>query len=69
MIEIELGMPADEVLTLPGYTKRDAIKATKQVGKVLYGYGLVVRWFYADKTLTMKWSDGCYRVAEIEEVR
>ena len=63
---IELGMPADDVLTLPGYAKRDAVRPPEQLGENEYGHGLVVRWFYSGVTLTMKWSDGCYRVSEIE---
>ena len=68
MIEIELGMPADEVLTLPGYTKRDAVRPPEQIGED--EYGLVVKWFYPDKSVTFRRyrheGGSSYRVSMIE---
>jgi hypothetical protein len=65
---IELGMPADDVLTLPGYAKRDAVRPPKQIGED--EYGLIVKWFYPDKSIVFRryHHDGelCYRVSEMD---
>ena len=64
-----VGMPADVVLTLKGYSRKDRLRSP-----IVVGYdrnGLKVKWYFHDVTLLMKvWKqDGvfCYRVAEIEE--
>jgi hypothetical protein len=63
-----VGMPADVVLALPGYSRKDRLRSP-----VLVGWdrnGMKVKWYYHDVTLLLKrWEqDGvmCYRVAEIE---
>jgi len=68
-IKPTLGMPADVVLTLPGYSRKDRLRSP-----ILVGYdrnGMKVKWYFHDATLLMKrWEqDGvfCYRVTEIEE--
>ena len=62
-----VGMPADVVLTLPGFAKRDAIRRPVRQG--WNRFGLIVKWFYADLVLTLKRIEagGLYQVAEIEE--
>lgn len=64
---IELGMPADDVLMLPGYAKKNAVMPPKQIGKD--EHGLIVKWFYPDMDITFRRGhfDGelCYRVSEI----
>ena len=64
-----VGMPADIVLSLLGYSKKDRLRSP-----VLVGYdrnGMKVKWYFHDLTLLLtRWEqDGvsCYRVAEIEE--
>ena len=60
------GMPADVVLTLPGFAKKDRARRPKLVG--LDRNGQIVRWHYADVVLVMKrfGQPFMYRVAEIE---
>jgi len=60
------GMPADVVLTLPGFAKRDRACEPELVG--FDRNGQIVRWHYADVTLVMKrfGQPFMYRVAEIK---
>ena len=62
-----VGMPADVVLTLEGYHKKDAIRRPVRQG--WNRFGLIVKWFYRDVTLLLKRIEagGLYQVAEIEE--
>ena len=55
-------MPADDVLQLPGYAKKDAFKPPEKIGEDENDY--VVKWFYPDVTITFRWSGNplCYRV-------
>ena len=62
-----VGMPADVVLTLPGYRRRDAIRRPERWG---WNYlGLIMKWFYPDLTLTLKRTKlgGRYEVTAVEE--
>ena len=63
-----VGMPADVVLTLEGYKRRDAVKRPQRWG--WNRLGLIVKWFYEDVTLTLKRTKpgGRYEVTEVEEV-
>ena len=63
-----VGMPADVVLTLEGYRRKDAIKRPERWG--WNRLGLIMKWFYADLTLTLKRTErgGPYVVTEVEEV-
>jgi len=62
-----VGMPADVVLTLEGYNKKDAIRRPVRVG--WNRFGLKVKWYYHDVTLLLKRIEagGLYQVAEVEE--
>jgi hypothetical protein len=64
-----IGMPADVVLTPPGYSRHDRLRSPILIGRDRNG--MKVRWYYHDMTLLMKrWEQNgvfCYRVAEIEE--
>ena len=62
-----VGMPADVVLTLPGYSHRDRLRSPIVVG--WDRFGLKVRWYYRDLMLTLKRieASGLYQVAEIEK--
>ena len=67
-IEPVVGMPADIVLTLEGYRRKDAIKRPERWG---WNYlGLIMKWFYPDLTLTLKRTrpGGRYEVVKVEEV-
>jgi hypothetical protein len=59
-------MPADEVLQVPSYSKKDAVKKPTWSGD---DWGFVARWHYPNVTLVMRrYGDPfCYRVAEIIE--
>ena len=62
-----VGMPADVVRTLPGYTYRDRLRKPVVVG---WGrFGLKVKWYYHDLTLLLKRIEagGLYQVVEVEE--
>ena len=63
-----VGMPADVVLTLPGYKRQDAIKRPERWGWTRLG--LIMKWFYPDLTLTLKRTKpgGRYEVTAVEEV-
>lgn len=63
-----VGMPADVVLTLEGYRKKDAIRRPERWG--WNRLGLIVKWFYRDLTLTLKREKrgGPYVVTQVEEV-
>ena len=63
-----VGMPADVVLTLEGYRRRDAIKRPERWG--WNRLGLIMKWFYEDVTLTLKRTKpgGWYEVTAVEEV-
>jgi len=63
-----VGMPADVVLTLPGYKRRDAIRKPQRWG--WNRLGLIMKWFYSDLTLTLKRTKlgGRYEVVKVEEV-
>ena len=63
-----VGMPADVVLTLKGYRRRDAIKRPERWGWTRLG--LIMKWFYSDLTLTLKRTKpgGRYEVVKVEEV-
>jgi hypothetical protein len=63
-----VGMPADVVLTLPGYSRHDRLRSPVVVG--WDRFGLKVRWYYHDLTLLLKRIEagGLYQVAEVEEV-
>ena len=63
-----VGMPADIVLTLEGYRRRDVVKRPERWG---WNYlGLIMKWFYPDLTLTLKRTrpGGRYEVVKVEEV-
>ena len=62
-----VGMPADVVLTLEGYRRRDAIKRPERWG--WNRLGLIEKWFYEDVTLTLKRTKagGWYEVTAVEE--
>ena len=62
-----VGMPADVVLTLKGYSRRDRLRKPVVVG--WDRLGLKVKWYYHDVTLLLKRIEagGLYQVAEIEE--
>ena len=62
---MQIGLPADEVLRIPGFGKQHVTRQPEIVGED--DGGLIVRWFYWDMILTLKRHDGCYRVAEIKE--
>ena len=62
-----IDMPADIVLKLPGYAKKDRTSKPR-----LLGYdrnGLKVRWYYKDVLLTIKRlvPNGYYQVTEVKE--
>ena len=61
-------MPADVVLTLKGYRRRDAIRRPQRWG--FNRLGLIMKWFYEDVTLTLKRTKrgGRYEVTAVEEV-
>ena len=63
-----VGMPADVVLTLEGYKRRDAIKRPERWG--WNRLGLIMKWFYPDLILTLKRTKlgGRYEVVKVEEV-
>ena len=63
-----VGMPADIVLTLKGYRRRDAIRRPQRWG--FNRLGLIMKWFYPDLTLTLKRTrpGGRYEVVKVEEV-
>ena len=63
-----VGMPADVVLTLPGYRRRDAVRRPERWG--WNWLGLIMKWFYEDVTLTLKRTraGGRYEVVKVEEV-
>jgi len=62
-----IGMPADVVLTLKGYSRHDRLRSPVVVG--YDRFGLKVKWYYHDLTLLLKRIEagGLYQVAEIEE--
>ena len=60
----KIGMAADMVEIVKKKFHLPFLKEPQVLGKD--ENGLVVKWFLPDSTLTMKFSDGCYRVAEIE---
>ena len=62
-----VGMPADVVLTLRGYSKKDRLRSPVVVG--YDRFGLKVKWYFHDMTLLLKRTEagGLYQVAEIEE--
>ena len=62
-----VGMPADIVLTLPGYSKKDRLRSPVVVGWT--HLGLKVKWYFHDVTLLLKRIEagGLYQVAEVEE--
>ena len=66
-VPITVGMEADDVLKIPGFSKEDAIKPPLVIGKD--GYGYRVRWFYHNLALIMhrRRVDGklAYRVREV----
>jgi len=63
-----VGMPADAVLTLEGYKRKDATRRPERWG--WNRLGLIMKWFYEDVTLTLKRTKagGRYEVTEVEEV-
>jgi len=63
-----VGMPADVVLTLEGYRRRDAVRRPERWG--WNRLGLIMKWFYSDLTLTLKRTKlgGRYEVVKVEEV-
>jgi len=62
-----VGMPADIVLKLPGYAKRDRTSKPRVLG--YDRNGLKVRWYYKDMLLTIKRlaPNGYYQVTEVKE--
>jgi len=67
-IKPAVGMPADVVLTLEGYKRRDASRRPERWG--WNRLGLIMKWFYPDLTLTLKRTrpGGRYEVVKVEEV-
>jgi hypothetical protein len=60
----KIGTPADLVEIAMKKFHLPFLADPKVIGKD--ENGMVVQWFLPDSTLTMKFSNGCYRVAEIE---
>ena len=62
-----VGMPADIVLTLKGYSKKDRLRSPVVVG--YDRFGLKVKWYYHDVTLLLKRIEagGCIKVVEVKE--
>ena len=62
-----VGMPADVVLTLKGYSKKDRLRSPVVVGWDQFGFK--VKWYFHDTTLLLKRIEagGLYQVAEVEE--
>lgn len=64
----KLGMPASEILALPGYSGRHAVRSPEKWGSD--ESGLFVKWFYVDVAITLKRfhheGGSSYRVSVIE---
>ena len=62
-----VGMPADVVLTLKGYSRHDRLRSPVVVG--YDRFGLKIKWYFHDMTLLLKRIEagGLYQEAEIEE--
>ena len=62
-----IGMPADVVRTLKGYSRHDRLRSSVVVG--YDRFGLKVKWYYHDLTLLLKRIEagGLYQVVGVEE--
>ena len=59
----ELGMPADDVLKIPGYTKWNTTHRPVKLADD--DAGMIVAWYYPGETLILKRRGGRYCVSEI----
>jgi hypothetical protein len=60
---LRVGLPADDVLKTPGYSRLDALSRPTLTGQD--DHGLLATWHYAECDIDFHYRDGCYRIAAI----